>query len=206
MLQKFAMVKYGVFVAKICKHALRASAVRDIWWSPLARQLLPPWIQVWQQLQQLGRPKGAEVLHKEYEKLAKGLEKVVWVSLCQCQLLGREAHLSTKQHRVFPKVCKICKFLSQMICVLRLCFSRRNPVLPKTAKRRVAFSSAASKLSRWTFLRYLETVWSRTVWSRTSQPPTASQGGRGKIPAIPAIRTPCAPRLVVKLSVGIIAN
>ena len=30
------------FVAKICKHALRASAVRDIWWSPLARQLLPP--------------------------------------------------------------------------------------------------------------------------------------------------------------------
>ena len=43
MLQKFAMVKYGVFVAKICKHALRASAVRDIWWSPLARQLLPPW-------------------------------------------------------------------------------------------------------------------------------------------------------------------
>ena len=42
MLQKFAMVKYGVFVAKICKHALRASAVRDIWWSPLARQLLPP--------------------------------------------------------------------------------------------------------------------------------------------------------------------
>ena len=44
MLQKFAMVKYGVFVAKICKHALRASAVRDIWWSPLARQLLPPWL------------------------------------------------------------------------------------------------------------------------------------------------------------------
>ena len=42
MLQKFAMVKYVVFVAKICKHALRASAVRDIWWSPLARQLLPP--------------------------------------------------------------------------------------------------------------------------------------------------------------------
>ena len=42
MLQKFAMVKYGVFVAKICKHALCASAVRDIWWSPLARQLLPP--------------------------------------------------------------------------------------------------------------------------------------------------------------------
>ena len=42
MLQKFAMVKYGVFVAKICKHALRASAVRDVWWSPLARQLLPP--------------------------------------------------------------------------------------------------------------------------------------------------------------------
>ena len=45
MLQKFAMVKYGVFVAKICKHALCASAVRDIWWSPLARQLLPPWIE-----------------------------------------------------------------------------------------------------------------------------------------------------------------
>ena len=44
MLQKFAMVKYGVFVAKICKHALCASAVRDIWWSPLARQLLPPWL------------------------------------------------------------------------------------------------------------------------------------------------------------------
>ena len=44
MLQKFAMVKYGVFVAKICKHAFRASAVRDIWWSPLARQLLPPWL------------------------------------------------------------------------------------------------------------------------------------------------------------------
>ena len=43
MLQKFAMVKYGVFVAKICKHALCASAVRDIWWSPLARQLLPTW-------------------------------------------------------------------------------------------------------------------------------------------------------------------
>ena len=43
MLQKFAMVKYGVFVAKICKHALCASTVRDIWWSPLARQLLPPW-------------------------------------------------------------------------------------------------------------------------------------------------------------------
>ena len=42
MLQKFAMVKYGVFVAKICKHALRTSAVRDIWWSPLVRQLLPP--------------------------------------------------------------------------------------------------------------------------------------------------------------------
>ena len=42
MLQKFAMVKYGVFVANICKHALCASAVRDIWWSPLARQLLPP--------------------------------------------------------------------------------------------------------------------------------------------------------------------
>ena len=42
MLQKFAMVKYGVFVAKICKHALCASTVRDIWWSPLARQLLPP--------------------------------------------------------------------------------------------------------------------------------------------------------------------
>ncbi len=50
MLQKFAMVKYGVFVAKICKHALCASAVRDIWWSPLARQLLPPW---WM-LRQLG--------------------------------------------------------------------------------------------------------------------------------------------------------
>ena len=46
MLQKLAMVKYGVFVAKICKHALRASAVRDIWWSPLARQLLPPWLNV----------------------------------------------------------------------------------------------------------------------------------------------------------------
>ena len=46
MLQKFAMVKYGVFVAKICKHALRASAVRDIWWSPLARQLLPPCVAV----------------------------------------------------------------------------------------------------------------------------------------------------------------
>ena len=44
MLQKFAMVKYGVFVAKICKHALCASTVRDIWWSPLARQLLPPWL------------------------------------------------------------------------------------------------------------------------------------------------------------------
>ena len=44
MLQKFAMVKYGVFVAKICKHALCASTVRDIWWSPLARQLLPPWV------------------------------------------------------------------------------------------------------------------------------------------------------------------
>ena len=43
MLKKFAMVKYGVFVAKICKHALCASTVRDIWWSPLARQLLPPW-------------------------------------------------------------------------------------------------------------------------------------------------------------------
>ena len=42
MLQKFAMVKYGVFVAKICKHALCASTVRDIWWSPLAHQLLPP--------------------------------------------------------------------------------------------------------------------------------------------------------------------
>ena len=42
MLQKFAMVKYGVFVAKICKHALCACTVRDIWWSPLARQLLPP--------------------------------------------------------------------------------------------------------------------------------------------------------------------
>ena len=42
MLQKFAMVKYGVFVAKICKHALCANTVRDIWWSPLARQLLPP--------------------------------------------------------------------------------------------------------------------------------------------------------------------
>ena len=42
MLQKFAMVKYGVFVAKICKHALCASTVRDIWWSPLARQLPPP--------------------------------------------------------------------------------------------------------------------------------------------------------------------
>ena len=53
MLQKFAMVKYGVFVAKICKHALCASTVRDIWWSPLARQLLPPWNQVqciWYQL------------------------------------------------------------------------------------------------------------------------------------------------------------
>ena len=46
MLQKFAMVKYGVFVAKICKHALCASTVRDIWWSPLARQLLPPWPRV----------------------------------------------------------------------------------------------------------------------------------------------------------------
>ena len=46
MLQKFAMVKYGVFVAKICKHALCASTVRDIWWSPLARQLLPPWLNV----------------------------------------------------------------------------------------------------------------------------------------------------------------
>ena len=46
MLQKFAMVKYGVFVAKICKHALCASTVRDIWWSPLARQLLPPCPQV----------------------------------------------------------------------------------------------------------------------------------------------------------------
>ena len=46
MLQKFAMVKYGVFVAKICKHALCVSAVRDIWWSPLARQLLPPWFGV----------------------------------------------------------------------------------------------------------------------------------------------------------------
>ena len=45
MLQKFAMVKYGVFVAKICKHALCASTVRDIWWSPLARQLLPPWLE-----------------------------------------------------------------------------------------------------------------------------------------------------------------
>ena len=44
MLQKFAMVKYCVFVAKICKHALCASTVRDIWWSPLARQLLPPWL------------------------------------------------------------------------------------------------------------------------------------------------------------------
>ena len=44
MLQKCAMVKYGVFVAKICKHALCASTVRDIWWSPLARQLLPPWL------------------------------------------------------------------------------------------------------------------------------------------------------------------
>ena len=44
MLQKFAMVKYGVFVAKICKHALCASTVRDIWWSPLACQLLPPWV------------------------------------------------------------------------------------------------------------------------------------------------------------------
>ena len=44
MLEKFAMVKYGVFVAKICKHALCASTVRDIWWSPLARQLLPPWL------------------------------------------------------------------------------------------------------------------------------------------------------------------
>ena len=43
MLKKFAMVKYGVFVAKICKHALCASTVRDIWWSPLARQLLPSW-------------------------------------------------------------------------------------------------------------------------------------------------------------------
>ena len=42
MLQQFAMVKYGVFVAKICKHALCVSTVRDIWWSPLARQLLPP--------------------------------------------------------------------------------------------------------------------------------------------------------------------
>ena len=41
MLQEFAMVKYGVFVAKICKYALCASTVRDIWWSPLARQLLP---------------------------------------------------------------------------------------------------------------------------------------------------------------------
>ena len=47
MLQKFAMVKYGVFVAKICKHALCASAVKDIWWSPLVRQLLPPWYKVW---------------------------------------------------------------------------------------------------------------------------------------------------------------
>ena len=46
MLQKFAMVKYGVFVAKICKHALCASTVRDIWWSPLARQLLPPCYEV----------------------------------------------------------------------------------------------------------------------------------------------------------------
>ena len=52
MLQKFAMVKYGVFVAKICKHALCASTVRDIWWSPLARQLLPPWY-----LPQLGNSK-----------------------------------------------------------------------------------------------------------------------------------------------------
>ena len=41
---KFEMLKYGVFVAKICKHALCASTVRDIWWSPLARQLLPPWL------------------------------------------------------------------------------------------------------------------------------------------------------------------
>ena len=46
MLQKFAMVKFGVFVAKICKHALCASTVRDIWWSPLARQLLPPCFKV----------------------------------------------------------------------------------------------------------------------------------------------------------------
>ena len=46
MLQKFEMVKYGVFVAKICKHALCASTVRDIWWSPLARQLLPPWLRI----------------------------------------------------------------------------------------------------------------------------------------------------------------
>ena len=46
MLQKFAMVKYDVFVAKICKHALCASTVRDIWSSPLARQLLPPCFEV----------------------------------------------------------------------------------------------------------------------------------------------------------------
>ena len=52
MLQKFAMVKYGVFVAKICKHALCASTVRDIWWSPLARQLLPPWAEIFGDCQQ----------------------------------------------------------------------------------------------------------------------------------------------------------
>ena len=41
MLQKFTMVEYGVFVAKIYKPSLCASTVRDIWWSPLARKLLP---------------------------------------------------------------------------------------------------------------------------------------------------------------------
>ena len=70
MLQKFAMVKYGVFVAKICKHALCASTVRDIWWSPLARQLLPPWFQ----LKGLMRPMNYDEVDKE-EILEKEIVK-----------------------------------------------------------------------------------------------------------------------------------
>merc|ERR1711974_552681 len=35
-----------------------------------------------------------------FTKSAKSLEKNVWNSLCQCQLLGWEAYQSTEQHKV----------------------------------------------------------------------------------------------------------
>ena len=66
--------------------------------------------------------KGTEILYEEPKECEEGFQEDLWLSLCQPQYLGWKLYQSTEQHKVFSKMCGICKFLSLVLSALKIVF------------------------------------------------------------------------------------